>query len=488
MDAAAANMVKMKKEVTLVEDKFTGFYIDTNPAPVVSAGFARNSGEALGDEDDEEVIVYVAPHPRVGPVILPAEEPPAELPATSILTGLAPTISSRYEREDAPETTTGLPAPADAAPQTESSHEPHPEDHGERPDGSPTSDIMEVSRIPEAYPDSGKSVTTAMLEDKAPTRLMAEGSCEVTRTVTSEELPEAPATEAATDTDPIIGPASVGNVTFSFKQTTTQKHLRRLHPVRTPRSLIKNRGKARRKPLRSFSSFGASYAEAQLHEEDPRKDERRVGDSDLEWGDGSDADPVEQLSNGIGDMEIDGDIDVEAMISFVKGMSAKGSMTVTMDDIADAERMKEEDEAGENGASGSSADEDSSDEEEDGEVEAIVHKEEEMLIAEGAEVEGSGKEGEEDDDDFSSDEDVDETPHRGFQMRLHRMRENGQGKGKAKQAATPDSDEDDEDLQMELEQTWAEGAEEFIARCQVGLFNVICLHQLTPCRPSRTRI
>lgn len=279
------------------------------------------------------------------------------------------------------------------------------------------------------------------------------------------------APSSTNETAPTAQPVAVEDVSFSFTKMTTQKKLaRRLHPVRTPRSLL-NRTKGRRKPLRGFSSFGASLAEAQLRAEDPRADERRVGDSDLDWGDDSDADPVEELSNGIGDMEIDPDLDERAMASFVKSMSAEGSRTVTMDDIADAERIRQEDE--EDGSEESDGEEvDESSDEEDSEVEEVVRMEEEILIAEGQEVVFS-----EDEEPSSSSEDEDDSPRRGFQARLQRIRENAKGKGKAKATQPPDSDEEDDDFEMNLDQSWADDDEDFIAHiqvCTVTLLPLLC--------------
>jgi hypothetical protein len=112
-----------------------------------------------------------------------------------------------------------------------------------------------------------------------------------------------------------------------------------------------------------FGSFGAIMSEAQLRGDDeqfgkgkdPRWEERRRGDSDIDWGDTDEdddgggavrvADDVDEVSNGMGAMELDSDIDVDAMKAFVKGMSVNGGRHVTMDDIADEERMRLEDAA-----------------------------------------------------------------------------------------------------------------------------------------------
>ncbi|KAI9448836.1 hypothetical protein BJY52DRAFT_1364366 [Lactarius psammicola] len=63
--------------ITAIEDEPTGFYIDTKPSPVQDSSISTNDiavehcstgilGEDIGEDDDEEIIVYVASHPRNG--------------------------------------------------------------------------------------------------------------------------------------------------------------------------------------------------------------------------------------------------------------------------------------------------------------------------------------------------------------------------------------------------------------------------------------
>lgn len=209
--------------------------------------------------------------------------------------------------------------------------------------------------------------------------------------------------------------------------------------------------------------LGASLEEAHLHEgeEDSRVGQRRIGDSDLDWGDGSDA--VEELSTGIGAMDIDADIDVKAMESFVKGMSADGSRHMTMDDIADSEAMKAEDEY--EPERGSESDENSSDEE----VEAIVRAEEDILIGEVPAANGE-EEAEDSDDDEDDEDDDEETPRRGFQARLEKIRRNAAGKKKATEAdLSSDEEDDDSDAEMSLAEPWAAQDEDYIRHIEVGV-------------------
>ncbi|KAJ3554353.1 hypothetical protein NM688_g3157 [Phlebia brevispora] len=151
-------------------------------------------------------------------------------------------------------------------------------------------------------------------------------------------------------------------------------------------------------------------------------------------------------------MDIDSDIDIKAMSNFVKGMSAEGSRQVTMDDLADAELIRQEDDDDD--------DDDGSDEDEDdgevGDEMDVMQEEEAMLVAEAAQSSSS-----------SEDEDLadEETPRRGFYTRLQRMRKQAEGKRPAK-AEAESSDDDDDDPGMELEEAWADRDESFIEKIQ----------------------
>ncbi|GJE92824.1 hypothetical protein PsYK624_089820 [Phanerochaete sordida] len=495
VDATAAKQANSNteviSEVTVVEEKFTGFYIDTNPAPVKDNAPRRDTREILGDDDDDEIIVYVAPHPRAGPATPPPETSAVEaLPTTSILTGLVPPPLAPEPLIPTPVEAADDTVMAEAAPEV-----PHPEDVEETPEehaiaASPALEVAVIAEEPtEAPVEPSVEVPQAVEASIAETepKPLAPATESIAAVATADAVPESAAEVAATeataaepasvepaDAGPSTQPAATEDFAFSFAQTTEKKtYTRRLHPARTPRSLIKRGTRTRRKPARGFSSFGASLAEAQLRREDPRKAERRIGDSDLEWGD--EDDEVEALSNGVGDMAVDDEIDVDAMRAFVKSMSAEGSRQVTMDDIADAARMKEEDEDDDERGS-----ESADSEEEDSEVEEVVRMEEELMVAEdaavtleGGEDEDEDAEGEDDGDDDEDSDDEFDSPRRGFQARLQRMRERtANGKGKAKATGPPDSDEDEDDVdfEMALEQSWADDDEDFIAHIQ-GLVN-----------------
>jgi len=81
------------------EEQFSGFFVDTTPTPITSHVTNpiipdRLEG-VLGEQsqEDDEIIVYVAPHPRTGRAPAPAVEDVATgiveiVPSTSIITGV----------------------------------------------------------------------------------------------------------------------------------------------------------------------------------------------------------------------------------------------------------------------------------------------------------------------------------------------------------------------------------------------------------------
>lgn len=431
-----------KAEVQVEEEKFSGFFVDTTPAPI----HARNSateriivdraeesvplGQDRDQDQEDEVIVYVAPHPKNSEVAAVAEE------VARMETAKATTEAA--VESTAATTTTSTPTPAPLNPLTMSfptlsststtpSH-PHPHPHP-HPSSSP--------------PTTSTSITT---------------------TTTHRPLRQ-------------------------FISTPTPSS----STLRTPRSLLKSRHPRSSKIQRRaqerkalFGSFGAIMDERRLQgqgqrEVDPRREEQRRGESDVDWGDEdldeeSDeeeegkveredgGDGVREVEGGIGGMVIDdgdgeeekdvlggeeggmdvdvdvgGDGDLEAMKAFVRGMGAQGERHVTMDELEDEERMRREDaeDTQRGGGRGSSDEESDEKEDEDGdemdeEMEAVLRVEERELIAE----DGAGEDGEndedededEDDEDEDSSEDDDGPPAGNFQARLERLRERSRGR------------------------------------------------------------
>lgn len=363
---------------TPVEEVFTGFYIDTSSGPVNEEPVAVEHisgtmplGYRPSTPEHDEVIVYVAPHPRAGRIsnVTRIEPQPAtELPSTSMLTGTTQLFSS------------------------------------------------------------------------------------------STVQPSAPAFES---------------ISFSFTPSPKKQPTRHA-PIFSVGGKVKAKAKVRKQEARAarrrverqamFGSFGAMLSEAQLRGEkiakDPRWEERRRDDSDVDWGD---EDMVEDgpSDDGGDGMELDPDleIDLEAMKGFVHGMSAQGGRHVTMDDIADEERMRREDEEDRIGGSSDENDDESND---DNEADRIVDGEESMMIAEPRGHSLSGDDSS-DVDEFSSDED--QTPRTGFQARLERVRNAARGKRIVDARPVDDSSEEDDFIRNS---TWADEDDDFISQIQVN--------------------
>ncbi|KAH9858987.1 hypothetical protein C2E23DRAFT_746290 [Lenzites betulinus] len=451
VDAAAVANAGMEGTPTVTAQQEVSFFVDTTPTSITSGAHQHRIEVdqlqgALGemDDDDDDVIVYVAPHPRPQrPAVVDREERTESIIptlSTSILTGLSIGTTALSAHASLPEL------------QYEAATNPRP-------------------------PSVMLSMDTLFPED-AP--------------LPSEFSPS----QAAPDPADLPPPPSFGDVSFSFDQTPVKKQTRRVFQVGAPRSLLAHSRKPRRKALRGFGAYGAMHEEALLHEVDPRRDEQRRGDSDVNWGTSDSDDGVEEVSAGVGGMDIDEGISLSAMKSFVHGMGAEGSRHVTMDDIADTELMRQEDEyvpirgpesadeeeREDGGAHGGPAASDEEEDEaesdhssEDDEVEAILRAGEAELIgedgdedmpgqgSESAAMEGGSDAGE--DEEESSDEE--DTPKRGFQTRLERMRasgNSGKDKGKGKARATGSDDSSDEAMSVQM--TWADEDEEYLHTIQ----------------------
>ncbi|KAI0829778.1 hypothetical protein BC628DRAFT_1314788 [Trametes gibbosa] len=463
VDAAAAvrSAPKVADKTTVQEG--TAYFVDTTPTSMAWDTRAhrievdRLHGTLGTGDDEDDVIVYVAPHPRIERSTVVRQDP---------IDHTAPALSRSI--------ITGLNIGA-AAPITSAS-------------------LAELE--PEVAVNTPPATVTLSLETLYPE--------------SATLLPEASPSEVAPDAAELPPPPSFNSFSFTFEdQKTVKKQTRRLYQVGTPRSLLKRSRKARKKPLRGFGAYGAMHEEALLHEVDPRRDEQRRGDdSDVNWGDTDSEDGIEQLSTGMGDMEIDEGISLAAMKGFVHGMSAEGSRHVTMDDVADLERMRQEDEEEQTrgaesadgaeedgdineGPAASDDDKDCSESESSGEnkdVEAVVQAEEAELIGEDKDdapgyarrgvssrlnptIEGgSAQDIEEDGEEEESSDDYETTPKSGSQARLERLRASpsevkGKGKGKAR-----DTDSDDcSDEAMSIQMTWADEDETYLDTIQALL-------------------
>ena len=161
----------------------------------------------------------------------------------------------------------------------------------------------------------------------------------------------------------------------------------------------------------TFGSFGAIRAEIALCNLDPRVDEQRRGDSDVDWGGSTSEDSADDEG-----MLVDQDIDTHAMEAFVKGMSTSGMVHVSADDLEDEEKIRAEHEETNDAESVVESDESTGDTELElaGDIRDMlisVDESESKLTLDNAPV---------DEDESTSDEE--ETPKRSFQARLERLR------------------------------------------------------------------
>ncbi|KAJ7213150.1 hypothetical protein GGX14DRAFT_620332 [Mycena pura] len=265
-------------------------------------------------------------------------------------------------------------------------------------------------------------------------------------------------------------PPEFASVSFAF--TPSPKKPPRQAPVLTVHDHKKARLKARQLARRierrataasSFGALGALVSEARLRGVDPRHDERRRGDSDVDWGDEDNDREADEESGG---MDVDVELDVKAMQRFAMGMSAEGSAFVTMDDIQDAQRMLIEDAGGPGSSEDEDEDESSEEEDEDevrhgsedddDEADAIVEAEEALMVAEPRDLL-------EDDSEEEDSDDVDQSPRSGFQARLDRLRKAARERRPDDSLDLLEGDSDDDDF---LQQTWAEADDDFAAQIQ----------------------
>lgn len=345
------------------------FVIDTTPPHLFTHRSASDvilvdrtgNGDILGDRDhdqDEERIVYVAPHPRSGRASPVPFAPRVKLPSTSILTGKSVIVEE------------GGMAMTSPVPICEEDEE------GEGANGGPTIGKGKAGEdhLSLVAPSLGPATSPSLPDD--PTQMHVKA---VLRAYKKE-------------------------ASARRKRQRQHKHTRiglRTAGVMTSEArLMENGAKQRRWEMRRRGDSDLDWGT-----EDEDKDATGVQEDD----------GVDPLSNGM-DIDADLDLDANAMQGFLKSTSAEGSRFRTMDDIEDDVRMQREDEEGLGGPEGSSDSERSDDEgereEEVDEEDAVFSMEEKMLIAES---ESEGELSPDSDDDELS-------PRSNFQARLRKAR------------------------------------------------------------------
>jgi hypothetical protein len=182
----------------------------------------------------------------------------------------------------------------------------------------------------------------------------------------------------------------------------------------------------------TFGSFGAIRAEIALCNLDPRVDEQRRGDSDVDWGGSTSEDSADDEG-----MLVDQDIDTHAMEAFVKGMSTLGMVHVSADDLEDEEKIRAEHEETNDAESGVESDDSAG----DTELELAGDVRDMLISVDEGESEPTLGNAPVDEDESTSDEE--ETPNCSFQARLERLRKRTKGR--------PMKDILEDELDQELE-------------------------------------
>ncbi|KAF9526875.1 hypothetical protein CPB83DRAFT_908087 [Crepidotus variabilis] len=420
-DAPEVSIVESTANIGSLAETITTeqlFFVDTKPTTVQSdlrPGVNVELPTALQDDEDD-IIVYVAPHPRHSSTAASPDERDALRPMST-------TEDKAMPQNQAPDTSMFTPY---------------------------VPPLFITSAIPDVTPASTSKPPTASVSFS-----FASSKAGVNESGSS--------TPARLLAPPVTTPRLSKMWKYKLNRASAKK----------------NKGKAKGKGKKgrgTFGSFGAMREEALLAAaldagRDSRFHERRRGDSDLEWGDSdNEVQPddmqrvlemlqsrtskskgkAKALENDHG-MEIDSDLDLSAMQSFIGGMLGHDAgQHITLDDFEDEKLMKMEDEeqAGERGSSGDEGEADDS--ADDKEVDEVLNKEEALLISEAIEVDGpieleDSEEDDDDDDDDDDELDEDKTPRSSFQARLERLRANALRTRTDADSDAEDSDEDDED-------------------------------------------
>ncbi|KAF7297523.1 hypothetical protein MIND_00986500 [Mycena indigotica] len=449
VDAAAAAGVPLTtaKDVAVVEEKFTGIWI--NKPAIIDASIISSSSLTHNE-------------PTIAP---PSPEPPFPSAGNDV-----PGEPSLRESEQAFDDSRSAQIVTDSS----NVHSP--------PSPEPPLFFVDTSPTPitaaEAPPPGAEASLSQLLDRHRTSQLEEDEEIIVyvaphPRTASrldrtpSPETPSSRAIDLATAATSVltgIEPPAFSSVSFSVLPTASTSSPRKPPPTAALTAHGRKKAKIQAQGLgkrvqRRAGAFGASaaiLAEARLREEDPRKNQRRKGDSDVDWGD-SDEDEGADEDTG---MLVDPDLDPSALARFARGLlSQEGGRWVTMDDVEDEIKMREEDESelvsGESGEdSGSESDED-----------PIVCAEEAAMVGESS----LSEEDDMSDSDYS--EDLDQSPRAAFQTKLDRARQAAKGKQKADEESMEmeelfwDESEDDEFL----EPTWREKDDDFAAEIQAIL-------------------
>ena len=398
------------------------FYIDTRPTPI-PAETVPFSLLPPSDEFDDDIIVYVAPHPRKG-----IQTPPERQPST----------------DEVPDTSEFTPYIRDA------------------------SFSLAVA---------SSSSTKATIEEE-PTQPHPQTQIEIS-SLSAPPL-SFPTPEGKTRGRRSVPPVTISRLAISRKRKKgvlrkkggkgTRNSFRAFGAMREEAQLHDPKWKERRRGDSDLDWGDTDGSDDDDDDDDSRgKQIHRLdgveSPSSVEHGNGNligkdkGKGKAREVDDGHG-MEVDSDLDPHAMQQFVEGLLGENAgREVTMDDLRDeAEEEKileKEEDTGEDSRDiddslGSESDESSEDE--DVEVERVLADEEAMLISETLEFEDEDLE----EDDGSDDEDEDQTPRTSFQQRLDRLRKQASSSKHDAEHDISDDDDDDDDDMLERHMLFAE--------------------------------
>lgn len=398
---ASAAEKSQEDDVTSVDASH--FYIDTEPTPIPAE--IAPSTLFPSDEFDDDIIVYVAPHPRKGIQTSPERQPSTNgVPDTSEFTPYVRDASFSLAVASSSSTKDTIERPT----------QPQPQPQTQIPSISPS------FPTPEGKTLGRLSVLPVTISHLAISRKRKKGVLKKKggkRTRRSFRAYGAMHEEAQLH-DPKWKERRRGDSDLDWGDTdgddddSGSKH-DHIDGVESPSSLVHGNGDV----------IGKDKGKGKAREDD----------------------------DGHG-MEVDSDLDLHAMQQFVGGLLGEDAgRHVTMDDLRDEageERTLEKDEdTGEDSRDINESESDESSEDEDEEVERVLADEEAMLISETLEFE------DEDDGSEDEDQDQDQTPRTSFQQRLERLRKQASS---SKHDNEHDISDDDDDDMLERQMLFAE--------------------------------
>jgi hypothetical protein len=369
------------------------FYIDTQPASI-PADIAPPSNPFPSDEFDDDIIVYVAPHPRKGAQASPERQSPTNgSPDTSAFTP--------YVRDES------LALAVASSSSTTATIEQQPQPQNQTPS---------ISAFAFSFPTP---------EGKTSGRLSVP-SVTIPRLALSWKRKKG-----------VLNKKRGKRARSSLRAYGAMREEALLHD---PKHKERRRGDS---DLDWGDTDGDDDESGGQVADDVESLSGLVNGNGIEDGKDKGKGKAIEVEDGHG-MEVDSNLDLKTMQLFVGGLLGEDAgRHVTMDDLMDEEmRLENEQDTGEDSRSvnESGSDESSEDEDEDAEIDRVLADEEAMLISETLEFEDEDED--EDEDAGSEDEDEDQTPRTNFQRRLERLRKKASSSKHDDEYSISDDDDD----------------------------------------------